>query len=111
MSQTIDADKFIKKYGDWYTEEGTEEGFIGTIKSLVKTFMAENKCKNELKPCPFRIYGERRSSATVPGEYTYIEQFMQCMGDKCACYEEFGDEIRCKRDMMYLVLASRKKDD
>lgn len=31
----IDADDMITKYGNWYTEEGTEEGFIGSIKELV----------------------------------------------------------------------------
>lgn len=31
----IDADKLIEKYGGWYTEEGTEDGFIGTIEALV----------------------------------------------------------------------------
>lgn len=33
----INADALIAQYGNWYTEEGTEEGFIGTIKSLVDT--------------------------------------------------------------------------
>lgn len=33
----IDADALIAKYGDWYTEEGTEEGFIGTLKGLIDT--------------------------------------------------------------------------
>lgn len=32
----VDADALIAKYGDWYTEEGTEEGFIGTIEALLK---------------------------------------------------------------------------
>lgn len=32
----IDADALIAKYGDWYTEEGTEAGFIGTIGMLLK---------------------------------------------------------------------------
>ena len=32
----IDADALIAKYGDWYTEEGTEEGFIGTLEMLLK---------------------------------------------------------------------------
>lgn len=27
--------RWIDKYGDWYTEEGTEEGYIGTIKGIV----------------------------------------------------------------------------
>lgn len=32
----IDADALIAKYGDWYTEEGTETGFIGTLEMLIK---------------------------------------------------------------------------
>lgn len=32
----IDADALIEEYGDWYTEEGEEHGFIGTIEDLVK---------------------------------------------------------------------------
>lgn len=35
MSRPIDADALIEKYGDWYTEEGSEEGYIGTIKGMV----------------------------------------------------------------------------
>lgn len=31
----IDADAMIDKYGEWYTEEGLEEGFIGTLKGVV----------------------------------------------------------------------------
>lgn len=31
----IDADALIDKYGEWYTEEGTEVGYIGTIKGIV----------------------------------------------------------------------------
>ena len=31
----IDADALTEKYGDWYVEEGSEEGFIGTIKQLI----------------------------------------------------------------------------
>lgn len=33
--RAIDGDTLIEKYGDWYTEEGTEEGYIGTIKGIV----------------------------------------------------------------------------
>ena len=32
----IDADALIVKCGDWYVEEGPEEGFIGTLKSLIE---------------------------------------------------------------------------
>lgn len=31
----INAEQFVAKYGNWYTEEGTEIGFIGPIKELV----------------------------------------------------------------------------
>lgn len=32
----IEAERFVECFGNWYTEEGTENGFIGTIKDLVK---------------------------------------------------------------------------
>ena len=31
----IDADAMVAKCGDWYTNEGSKEGFIGSIKNLV----------------------------------------------------------------------------
>lgn len=31
----IDADALIEKCGGWYVEEGTESGFIGTLKNLL----------------------------------------------------------------------------
>lgn len=34
-TRLIDADALTDKYGDWYTEEGTEEGFIGCLKQLI----------------------------------------------------------------------------
>ena len=33
----IDADALIAKCGEWYVEEGPEDGFIGTIKQLIDT--------------------------------------------------------------------------
>ena len=33
----IDADALVTKCGDYYVEEGPEEGFIGTLKSLIDT--------------------------------------------------------------------------
>ena len=66
---------------------------------------------SELKPCPFRIHGERTASMTVYGEFYYNETFMPCMGEKCACYYDSGDEIRCCRDNTYFILAERSTDD
>lgn len=65
----------------------------------------------ELKPCPFRIHGERTASLTAQGEYYYNESFMPCIGNKCACYLDIGYEIRCNRDNVHLVLAKRRADD
>lgn len=31
-----DLDELIEKYGEWYTEEGTESGYIGGMKSLLE---------------------------------------------------------------------------
>lgn len=31
----IDAERFVDYFGDWYTEEGTEIGYVGPIKELV----------------------------------------------------------------------------
>lgn len=63
----------------------------------------------KLKPCPFRIHGERTMSATVSGEYYYNETFMPCMGEECACFRDVGDEARCYRDYIYLVLMKKKE--
>lgn len=36
MSDLISRQAAIDAYGDWYVEEGTEEGFIGTVKQLLE---------------------------------------------------------------------------
>ena len=43
--RAIDGDALIDKYGDWYTEEGTEEGYIGTIKGI-DTWVAKKRAEN-----------------------------------------------------------------
>ena len=40
MAKYIDAERFVEYFGDWYTEEGTESGFIGTVKDLVEQMPA-----------------------------------------------------------------------
>ena len=42
----------------------------------------------ELKPCPFRVHGERTYSLTVTGEYFYNETFMPCMGEDCPAFKK-----------------------
>lgn len=36
MDDQISRQAAIDAYGDWYVEEGTEEGFIGTVKQLLE---------------------------------------------------------------------------
>lgn len=36
MNDLISRQAAIDAYGDWYVEEGTEEGFIGTVKQLLE---------------------------------------------------------------------------
>lgn len=43
----VDADALIAKYGDWYTEEGTETGFIGTLEMLIKDAPAVVEAEGE----------------------------------------------------------------
>ena len=35
MADLIDREALIAKCGDWYVEEGPEDGFIGTLKTLL----------------------------------------------------------------------------
>ena len=51
MSRYIDADALIEKYGEWYTEEGCEEGFIGTLKQLLD----KQPTVNPWIPCSERL--------------------------------------------------------
>lgn len=59
--RAIDADALIDKYGDWYTEEGTEEGYIGTIKGIVDSIPTIEPERKKGKwgnhgECPFCSY-------------------------------------------------------
>lgn len=47
MGRLIGGDKLIEKYGDYYVEEGPEEGFIGTLKALVDTVPTANPVSND----------------------------------------------------------------
>ena len=55
MSRMIDADALIAECGNWYVEEGTEEGFIGDLKNLIDlqpTIEPERKISTA-NGCPF----------------------------------------------------------
>lgn len=62
----------------------------------------------EIKPCPFRIHGEKIASLTVIGDYYYNEYFMPCLQEECPCYVDAGNEIKCIRNGTCLVLTEGK---
>ena len=62
--------------------------------------------KRELKPCPFRIHGERRESFTVAGEFFYNETFMPCMGKECACFHENSVDAYCDRNGAFMTMTN-----
>ncbi len=58
----INANELIKRYGDFYTEEGTEEGIICSVKDLVDmipTVEIERKT-GEWIPIRYRTVGNHR---------------------------------------------------
>lgn len=67
MSRLIDADALIDKYGDWYTEEGTEEGYIGTIKGIVDSMPTIDPERKTGKWIP--INGAHQWKCSNCGEY------------------------------------------
>ena len=63
----------------------------------------------ELKPCPFRVHGERTASLTVAGEFYYNETFMPCMGEGCPAFRS-GDNI-CTNYGAYYDMNRRVGED
>lgn len=66
---------------------------------------------NKLKPCPYRVHGEKISSLTVEGERYYNEYFMPCMREACACFFVTAEgEARCTRNYYgtYFVLSEQE---
>lgn len=61
----------------------------------------------ELKPCPFRIHGERKAAYMIPGEYYYNETFMPCLKWECPCYHEDAGDTWCNRNGTYIKLNGR----
>ena len=54
----IDADALIEKCGEWYVEQGPEDGFIGTIKQLIDT-QPTIQSEQQWVPCSERLPEER----------------------------------------------------
>lgn len=65
----------------------------------------------ELKPCPYRVHGERRMSATVNGEFFYSETFMPCIQKECPCFHVDCGDAYCDRNGAYMKLGRVGKQD
>ena len=83
----IDADALIDKYGEWYTEEGTEEGYIGTIKGIVDSMPTiERKTGKWLEtdshePCWFKC-----------DQCGRLHDFLDAYCPNCGAIMERGDD-------------------
>lgn len=66
--------------------------------------------KNELKPCPYRVHGERTASLTISGEYYYNEYFMPCLMEGCACFYRDGSDAYCDRNGTYMRLTKGEQE-
>ena len=80
----IDADAFNEKYGNYYAEEGPEEGFIGTVGQLIDNaptieFDMERAYKNIrlLEKCNERP------------KLKFIRIITRYFPDDLICYEEY----------------------
>lgn len=65
---------------------------------------------SELKPCPYRVHGERTASLTVPGEYFYRETFEWCIGERCPCFSRIGNSLMCNRDFNTVLILATLED-
>ena len=98
----IDADALIDKYGDWYTEEGMEEGYIGTIKGIVDSMPT---IEPERKTGKWISVSERlpepRTDVWVNSD---IEQIQGCCEENVKIwYASFGQG----RDYLELIVNAR----
>ena len=58
---------------------------------------------SDLKPCPYRVYGEKVMSLTVAGEFFYRETFIPCMQDGCPCFHVDCGDAYCSRNNDYMM--------
>ncbi len=65
----------------------------------------------DLKPCPYRIHGERTASLTVKGEFYYNETFMPCMREKCPCFHNDVGDPYCDRGGERMKLKRRGEQE
>lgn len=66
---------------------------------------------SELKLCPYRVYGERRISSTVAGEFFYNEYFAPCIERECACFHIDCGDAYCSRNGSYMYLGELEEVD
>lgn len=64
--------------------------------------------KKKLKPCPFRVHGERTPSLTIEGAYYYNETFMPCMGKECPCFHEDSVDAYCDRNGAFMTMTKKE---
>ena len=80
----IDADTLIEKCGNWYVEEGTESGFIGTLKNLL---VIQPTVQPNLQPTYNQLATDTISRQAA------IEAVMECY-DNDELFEVYEEKLR-----------------
>jgi hypothetical protein len=97
----IDADALIDKYGDWYTEEGTEEGYIGTIKGIVDSMSTiEPSAQPEIIYCrECKHWRQQTNYAGAPLSFGFCESddmWRSLYGETCeVSHIDTDDDFYC----------------
>ncbi len=90
MGDLISRQAAIDAYGDWYVEEGTAEGFIGTVKQLLEGFPSAQQEIIRCRDCKHwkKTYGDE--SWSVGDCDVFDKKLVMCKGF-CAWAERRTD--------------------
>ena len=96
MHDLISRQAAIDAYGDWYVEEGTAEGFIGTVKQLLESLPSAQPERKKGKWIPHEDddgehYGDKCSEC---GEWYVMPYGKTNFCPHCGAYMRDGEDKR-----------------
>jgi len=98
FAKTRDTEEYICAYSKERRAPNAVCNQDGKRKPLESNRINSKENNVKLKPCPYRVHGERVSSFTTSGEYYYNEIFMPCMRNECPCFHENEGDPYCDRN-------------
>lgn len=100
----IDADALKENFGDWYIEEGTEEGFIGCLKDLLDRQPTVDAVPvTDVDKLKMRLIG---AVAAVNGMREQINRMVILNSEKVS-----GEGGKTMDDLMYDELVKRLRTE